>query len=94
MKTNKASKPQRNESYIVEKIMDDEVILYNRSNHHIHNLNRTAAILWNLCDGEMTIKEMITYLHNNFKGNRKTIGDDVASALEEMRKNNLVTFIF
>ena len=92
MTTNKASIPQRNDINIIEKIMDDEVVLYNKTNHNIHNLNRTAAILWNLCDGEMTIEEMIKYLHDNFNGSKKTIEDDVMKNLEEMENVNLITF--
>ena len=93
MTINKASIPQRNDTYILEKIMDDEIVLYNKSNHHIHSLNKTASILWNLCDGVITIEEMIQYLQDNFEGNRKTIEDDAMKTLEEMSKFHLLTFI-
>ena len=92
MTINKTTIPQRNDIYIIEKIMDDEIVLYNKTNHNIHNLNRTAAILWNLCDGEMTIEEMIKYLLDNFKGSKKTIEDDVAKTLEEMENVYLIIF--
>lgn len=92
MTIKKKSIPQRNDIYIIEKIMGDEIVLYNKSNHNIHNLNKTAAILWNLCDGKMAIGEMIKYLHDNFKENKKTIEDDVMKTLEEMENVNLITF--
>ena len=92
MTINKTAIPQRNDSSIIEKILDDEIILYSKSNHNIHNLNRTAAILWNLCDGKMTINEMINYLLKNFKGSKQVIEHDVMKTLKEMGKVNLITF--
>ena len=88
----KTAIPQRNDNSMIEKILGDEIILYNKSNHNIHNLNKTTALVWNLCDGEMTISEMINYLIENFKGSKEVIAHDVMQILEEMEKINLITF--
>src|SRR3954465_13988548 len=36
----------------------DEVIVYDQDQHHIHHLNRTAAVVWSLCDGQRGIEEL------------------------------------
>jgi len=93
MTIKKTAIPQRNDSSFVEKMLDDEIILYDKSSHNIHNLNRTAAILWNLCDGKMTINEILRYLFKNTKGDKKVIEHEVMNTLAEMEGINLITFI-
>ena len=87
----KTAIPQRNDT-ITEKILDDEIILYNNKTHTIHSLNQTAALLWALCDGQMTTMQMIEMLQDKYKGSKKAIENDVLKTLEEMKKNNLITF--
>jgi hypothetical protein len=86
----KTAIPKRNDKF-TEKILDDEIILYNKTTHTIHSLNQTAGILWNLCDGKMTIIQMIDLLLEKYKGAKKVIENDVLKTLEEMKNNNLIT---
>lgn len=87
----KTAIPRRNESIVVEKILDDEIILYNKTSHTIHSLNKTAGIVWDLCDGTMPVDEMISFLTGQFKGNSKVIEEDVKKTLQEMCDKNLIT---
>jgi hypothetical protein len=82
--------PKRNDK-ITEKILDDEIILYNNKTHTIHSLNQTAGLLWALCDGKMTTMQMIEMLQEKYKGSKKSIEKDVLKTLEEMETNNLIT---
>lgn len=34
---------------------DDDVLVYDTRSHHIHRLNRAAAVVWRLCDGHRTL---------------------------------------
>ena len=90
MQIDKTVIPVRNDS-ITEKELENEIILYNKTDHNVHSLNLTAAILWNLCDGKMTVLEMIAYLLDKFKGDKKLIEEDVIKTLEEMQGKNLIT---
>jgi hypothetical protein len=36
----------------------DEVLVYDQDRHHIHHLNATAAVVWNLCNGRRTVNEL------------------------------------
>ena len=91
MTLSKTDLPKRNENFLIEKILEDEVILYNRTNHTIHSLNTTAGIVWNLCDGTLTISEIVEYLCNNCKAPKKVIETDVLQTLTEMENNNLIS---
>ena len=81
--------PRRNDS-ITEKILDDEIILYNQATHNVHSLNKTAGILWQLCDGKASVDEMINYILKACTGDKKVIETDVLKILEEMEKNHLI----
>ncbi len=84
----KTAIPQKNDT-ITEKILDDEIVLYNPANHNIHSLNKTAGILWNLCDGKTPINEMIKYLQESCKGDQRVIEIDVLTTFEEMKEKQL-----
>lgn len=36
----------------------DDVLIYDPVRHHIHQLNRTAAVVWSLCDGQRSVPEI------------------------------------
>lgn len=42
--------------------LDDELILYDQSRDRCHSLNRTAALVWRLADGERSIADMAAIL--------------------------------
>src|ERR1051325_5471346 len=47
----------RNEQVVVREL-PEEVLVYDLTRHQAHCLNRTAAFVWNHCDGETTVKEI------------------------------------
>ena len=86
----KTMTPKRSDT-ITEKILDDEIILYNKKTHTIHSLNQTAGILWNLCDGTVCVMQMINVLLENCKGSKTVIENDVLNTLQEMEVKELIT---
>jgi hypothetical protein len=57
-------KPMRKELMVRE--LRDEVLLYDKSTRKAHCLNQTAAAVWRLCDGRMSIEEMTRSLEGKF----------------------------
>ena len=53
----------RQEGLIVEELLD-EVLVYDLEREKAHCLNRTAALVWNLCDGQTTVADMCVKLHD------------------------------
>ena len=47
----------RSEGLVVQEL-SDEVLVYDRDRNKAHCLNRTAALVWNHCDGNSSVAEM------------------------------------
>src|SRR5438128_34511 len=55
----------RQEDLVIEGL-GDETLVYDMRNHKAHCLNRTAALVWNRCDGKATVNEMAVALEKEF----------------------------
>ena len=51
-------KPKARQDELVIEGLDDETLVYDMRSHKAHCLNRTAAAVWNRCDGKATVNEM------------------------------------
>ena len=47
----------RQEDLVIEGL-GDETLVYDMGSHQAHCLNRTAALVWNRCNGKATVSEM------------------------------------
>src|SRR5690349_17456429 len=54
----------RQEELVVQE-MPDEVLVYDLKRHKAHCLNKTAAFVWNHCDGQTTVTEMAGLLEKD-----------------------------
>ena len=52
----------RHEDLVVQEL-PDEVMVYDLKRHKAHCLNKTAAFIWNHCDGQTTVTEMTDMLN-------------------------------
>jgi hypothetical protein len=50
--------PQARTEEILFQTLKDETLIYDLKRHKAHCLNRTAALIWNNCDGRTTVAEM------------------------------------
>jgi hypothetical protein len=53
----------RRERLLLEEV-GDELVLYDLRRHRVHQLNRTAALVWQHCDGQRTVAELTKLLQN------------------------------
>ncbi|HEX5731462.1 MAG TPA: PqqD family protein [Blastocatellia bacterium] len=51
----------RHQELVVQE-MPDELLVYDLKRHKAHCLNKTAAFIWQHCDGQTSVKEMATLL--------------------------------
>ena len=51
-------RPQARASGLVVRKLADEVLVYDLERHRSHCLNPTAALVWDMCDGQTTLGEM------------------------------------
>lgn len=52
---------------ILEKELEDGMVLYDPENEKIHSLNNTAAYIWILCDGKKTTQEITDLIKKDFR---------------------------
>ena len=77
----------RQEELVIDEL-GDETLVYDMRNHKAHCLNRTAALVWNRCDGRLTVSEMILALETEL--HTPVSAEVVWLALEQLNKANLL----
>jgi PqqD family protein of HPr-rel-A system len=75
---------------VLELDMGDGVILYNHDSSLVHHLNPSAALLWKLCDGEATVKELAGEIAEEYDLERDTVLGEISGVIAEFDALNLV----
>lgn len=83
------SVPAQSENYNLDDI-DGEILLYHVSSTRTLHLNSSAAIVWQLCDGERSIREIVALIQESFADAGDGVEDDVLSAIEELTTNGVL----
>jgi hypothetical protein len=68
----------------------DETVLVDGEHERVHLLNETALALWELCDGETTVEEMVMAATGLFDADADRLQRDVLDALQAMRDRELI----
>lgn len=74
--------PQRRDDLTVTDL-DDEMILYDPVDGSTHALNGTAALIWELCDGEQTLHTIIGEMVDAYSIKHELAQHDAESLLEQ-----------
>jgi PqqD family protein of HPr-rel-A system len=75
---------------VLELDMGDGVILYNHDSSLVHHLNPSAALLWRLCDGEATMKELAGEIAEEYGLEPDTVLGEISGVIAEFDALNLV----
>jgi hypothetical protein len=76
--------------YFIEKI-DNEITVYHPSLTTSLYLNETGALIWELCDGNRTVTDVIDILLGLYPESRSQIHDDVIGIISRLVDNNIAT---
>ena len=71
-------------------IFDNEIFLYAVSDATGIYLNQTASLVWELCSKNYSITDIIGLLEKAYPQQKKTIGEDVVSAIESLVENRVL----
>ena len=83
--------PHRRQGYSVEKIPCC-YLLTNRERKHVLKLNDTSLLIWELCNGSLSVGEIQQLLVEQFPAATSKIGRDVQRVLDEFNEENVITF--
>lgn len=75
---------------LIVKEMDGETIVYDEQSNQVHSLNKTATLLWNLCDGENDIEGMVGEIRARFDVDEATARCDAEKILREFETMGLL----
>jgi hypothetical protein len=89
---NLCGKPQARSNFIIEKI-DKEFVLFNTENLEIMYLNQSAALIWSLMNGTLTIQDMIDLLIETYPEAASEIRTDVIETMQRFFERDVIQFI-
>jgi hypothetical protein len=82
-------KPQARATELITQELPDEVLVYDLKNHKAHCLNRTAALVWQNCDGKTSVAGIAARMRNELG---VPVGEEVVwFALDHLSKSQLLT---
>lgn len=82
-------RPRRKPDYRLEMI-DNELLLYHPTQTIIMYCNQTASLVWQLCDGQRTLPEIIALLCDAYPDAADAIPGDVESLLQTFLQHGAI----
>ena len=73
--------------------MDGELLLYNPINSTTLHLNGPSAIVWNLCDGEATVQQMIDAVREAYPDQSEQIEADIVSVVKDFVEREFLVLV-
>jgi len=83
-------KPIRNDSCHMEEL-DDEVLLYNPANNKTLYINKSASVIWQLCNGEQSVEEIINLIQDAYPSKDDDLRQDILETLKNLTENDAVS---
>ncbi|KAA3662092.1 MAG: PqqD family protein [Chloroflexi bacterium] len=84
--------PCQSADYQME-VLDDEIILFNQSGLKIMHSNQTGAIIWQLCDGQRNVADIVEILTATYPTSADEIHSDVYEILTILATHNAITWV-
>jgi hypothetical protein len=71
-------------------IVDDEVLVYHPRQTRAVYLNVTAAVVWGLCDGRRSVREIIDAIGDAYPEAGAGLVDDVLMTVDRLRESGVL----
>jgi len=81
--------PVPNQNFKIEEI-DGETLLYHLGQTKTVYLNESATIIWQLCDGKRSIKDIVAMLQSHYPDQADSIENDVSAAIDQFVEEGAV----
>jgi Coenzyme PQQ synthesis protein D (PqqD) len=70
--------------------IEGETVILNRKEGRLHQLNATASFIWDCCDGNWNIAEIVDRLAGAYEVDASTARKDVEEVISNLRNSNLL----
>lgn len=86
---NLQSYPQRKEQIIAQKASND-FLLFNMHDGNYYSLNEVGRRIWELCDGNRSVAQLVEALASEFEAPAEILAKDALELLEQLQSGNLI----
>ena len=83
------SHPQRKEQVICQKA-SNEFLLFNMQDGNYYSLNEVGQRIWELCDGNHSVAQVVDTLASEFEAPRDLLANDVVELLDQLQGGKLI----
>ena len=80
----------RRRSNLKTQLVDGEMVVLDRQQGLVHQLNKTASYIWEQCNGQRTAAEIAGQLCESFEVDRPTALNDVLEVLKRLQDLKLI----
>ncbi len=84
-------KPRQKSGYHLE-MLENELLLFSPEQTLVLYFNETASVVWELCDGQRTVEDIVLLLSEAYPEAREAIESDVLSTLEQLEHHGVIEF--
>lgn len=81
--------PKRAEQVIAQKAAND-LLLFNMEDGTYYSLNEIGSKIWDLCDGNRTVSQLVRLLAWEYEAPTEEIEKDVTELLEGLKNGRLI----
>ena len=78
--------------YLIWKRIGDEIVVIKDAGLTTHVLNKTAAYIWELCDGSNGVPEIASKMCERFEVSFEEAQEDVNSTIKLLTKASVLTY--
>lgn len=86
----RTERPVRRDGVLARRV-DDVLVVLDPETGHYFQLNGVGADVWELCDGNATIEEIVTELESRYSVVRSTILEDVQALIGSLVEEHLLS---
>jgi coenzyme PQQ biosynthesis protein PqqD len=87
---NRESCPKRMAQVIAQKASND-CLLFNMEDGQYFSLNEIGGRIWELCDGEHNLSQIVAALKTEYDAPAGVLENDVAELLQDLQKSKLIS---
>lgn len=75
---------------IATEIVEGEVLLYHPAQTRAIYLNPSAALVWGLCDGRRSLREIVRVIGESYPEAGAELADDVKAVVRQLREGGVL----
>jgi len=72
------------------RMVDGETVILDLKEGHLHQLNATASFIWDCCDGNLTMDEIVDRLAGAYEIDATTASKDLEEVISKLQSSSLL----